>query len=194
MGERTVRILEDNKIVQLYWERNQDAIPATAEKYGAYCASIARNILGNYEDAEECVNDTYMSAWNSIPPHKPSVLSTFLGKITRNLSITRHRTLHAQKRGKGQTHLVLNELTDCVSGRDDPESAYSRQELIEAINDFLRSLPAEKRSIFLCRYWYFDSISEIAYRFNKSDNAVSVTLNRLRSQLRHCLTERGFDL
>lgn len=186
--------LEDNKIVQLYWARDQEAIPATAAKYGSYCSSIAWNILGSKEDTEECVNDTYLNAWNSMPPHKPSMLSTFLGKITRNLSITRYRSLHTQKRGGGQTLCVLEELADCVSGKDDPVSAYDRKELISAIDNFLDSLSPEKRGIFLCRYWYFDSIPTIAFRFGKTENAVSVTLNRLRSKLRRHLLERGFDL
>ena len=186
--------LEDNRIVQLYWNRDQEAIPATAAKYESYCASIAWNILGNKEDTEECVNDTYLNAWNSMPPHRPSMLSTFLGKITRNLSITRYRSLHTQKRGGGQAPCVLEELADCVSGKDDPASAYSRKELIGAIDDFLDSLSPEKRGMFLCRYWYFDSIPTIAFRFRKSENAVSVTLNRLRSKLRQHLLERGFDL
>ena len=115
--------MDDTQIIQLYWDRNDQAIPATAEKYGNYCTSIAKNILGNNEDAEECVNDTYWSAWNAMPPNKPSILSTFLGKITRNLSIKRYNRNTADKRGGGQLTVVLDELADCVSGKDDVEQA-----------------------------------------------------------------------
>ena len=113
--------MDDEKIVQLYWNRDEQAIPATAQKYGNYCTSIAKNILGNLEDAEECVNDTYLNAWNSMPPHRPGVLSTFLGKIVRNLSFNRYKYNTADKRGGGELPLVLDELSDLVSGKDDVE-------------------------------------------------------------------------
>ena len=113
--------MEDAKILLLYWNRDEQAIPATAEKYGSYCTTIARNILGNHEDAEECVNDTYLRAWNSMPPHRPAILSTFLGKIVRNLSLNRYHHNAAQKRGGGQAVIVLDELADIVSGKDDVE-------------------------------------------------------------------------
>lgn len=106
--------MEDHQIVQLYWDRNQEAISATSEKYGAYCSSIARNILSNQEDTEECVNDTYLSAWNAMPPHRPSLLPSFLGKITRNLAFNRYRHNMAAKRGSGEFHGILEELKDCV--------------------------------------------------------------------------------
>ena len=186
--------MDDTQIIQLYWDRNDQAIPATAEKYGNYCTSIAKNILGNNEDAEECVNDTYWSAWNAMPPNKPSILSTFLGKITRNLSIKRYNRNTADKRGGGQLTVVLDELADCVSGKDDVEQAFSRQELIRAIDDFLDTLPQNKRSIFICRYWYTDSVSDIARQHGMKDGAVSMTLNRLRAKLRDYLLERGFEL
>ena len=115
--------MEDSKIVQLYWSRDEKAIDATADKYGRYCASIARNILGNREDAEECVNDTYLHAWNAMPPHRPGILSTFLGKITRNLSFNRYRYNTADKRGGGETAVVLEELLDIVSDGENPEQA-----------------------------------------------------------------------
>jgi RNA polymerase sigma-70 factor (ECF subfamily) len=185
--------VDDPKIVQLYWDRDERAIPATADKYGGYCAAIARNILGNHEDAEECVNDTYLSAWNAMPPHRPSVLSAFLGKLTRNLSFNRYKRSTAHKRGGGELPGVLDELSECVSGQDDPEQALDRQELVEAINDFLDALSPAKRSIFICRYWYTDSISDIAHRHGMKDGAVSMTLSRLRAKLRDYLLERGFE-
>lgn len=186
--------LEDSEIVQLYWDRNEQAIPATSEKYGNYCASIAKNILGSENDAEECVNDTYWNAWNSMPPHRPSVLSTFLGKITRNLSLNRYRHNTAGKRGGGEVTVVLDELLGLVSDTDSVEQEIDRRELVNAIDTFLGTLPAEKRGIFLRRYWYFDSVSEIASRFGMTENNVSVTLNRIRLKLHNYLSERGFEL
>ncbi len=186
--------MEDAKIVQLYWDRNEQAIPETAGKYGSYCASIARNILGNAEDAEECVNDTYLHAWNAMPPHRPKMLATFLGKLTRNLSLNRSQYNDAEKRGSGQSAAVLDELGELVSGGDEPEQEVDRRELIEAINTFLDELPHGKRRIFVCRYWYFDSVSEIAARFGLTENRVSVTLSRLRRKLHDYLSERGFML
>ena len=189
-----VKILEDTKIVQLYWDRNEQAIPATADKYGRYCASIAQNILGNKEDSEECVNDTYLSAWKSMPPHRPNILSTFLGKITRNLSFNRYKYNNANKRGGGEAALVLEEIEELVSGTDSVEQEVLRKELVKAIDAFLEGLPDDKRRIFVCRYWYFDSVSNIASRFRMTENNVSVTLNRLRLKLHNHLLERGFEL
>ena len=186
--------MEDTKIVQLYWDRDQNAITQTAHKYGKYCSSIAKNILGNHEDAEECVNDTYMNAWNSMPPHRPTMLSTFLGKITRNLSFNKFKHTHADKRGGSVLPAVLDELNDCVSGRSNVEKEIEYKELIKAINDFLDTLSPQKRSIFICRYWYTDSISSIALQHGMKENAVSMTLNRLRLKLHNYLSEREFEL
>ena len=186
--------MDDAKIVQLYWDRNEQAIPATADKYGNYCTSIAKNILGNKEDAEECVNDTYLNAWNSMPPHRPSILSTFLGKIVRNLSFNRYKHNTADKRGGGELPVVLDELSGLVSGKDDVEQEIDRKELVNAIDSFLDRLTPEKRSIFVSRYWHTDSISEIAKRQGMNDGAVSMTLNRLRLKLHNYLLERGFEL
>lgn len=186
--------MDDAKIVQLFLDRNEQAIPETARKYGNYCTSIAQNILGNREDAEECVNDTYLNTWNAIPPHRPKVLSTFLGKLVRNLAFNRYKYTHAEKRGGGELAEVLEELSSCVSCRDDVEATYEYKELVTAINNFLRTLPAKKRHIFVCRYWYTDSISDISARFAMSAPAVSMTLNRLRSKLHNYLIERGYEL
>ena len=186
--------MEDTEIVGLYWDRDQRAIPATAEKYGAYCAGIAQNILGSREDAEECVNDTWLRAWNAMPPHRPAVLSAFLGKITRNLSLNRRRDSRADRRGGGQRAAVLEELGEVVSGGDSVEQALEQRELLREIDAFLAALPAVQRDLFLCRYWYFDSVGEIARRFGRRPNSVSVLLRRLRLRLRDHLTERGFAL
>lgn len=186
--------MEDGRIVQLYWDRDEQAIPATADKYGNYCAAIARNILGSREDAEECVNDTYLNAWNAMPPHRPGVLSAFLGKITRNVSLNRYRYNTAGRRGGGEAAVVLDEIAELVSGTDGPEQESSRRELAAAIDDFLGALPAGKRCIFIRRYWYFDRVPEIASRFGMTENHVSVILTRLRLKLRDFLLERGFEL
>lgn len=185
--------MDDADIVKLYWQRDERAIPETAVKYGNYCASIARNMLGSEEDAEECVNDTYLSAWNSMPPNRPQVLSVFLGKLTRNLSLNRLKYNTALKRSSGEEPLVLDEIAELVSGEESAEQKLAHQELLAAINSFLRSLPESKRRIFVCRYWYFDSIAAIASRFGMSANHVSVTLSRLRCKLRKYLAERGFE-
>lgn len=185
--------MEDEKIVQLYWERREEAIPETAKKYGTYCGRIAHNILGNAEDAEECVNDTYLQAWKAMPPHRPGVLSTFLGKITRNLSFNRYQWLRAEKRGGGELPLVLDELAEIVSGQEDIKREMDRRELLQVIQTFLNQLPKKKRSIFLCRYWYNDSVKAIAERWGMKETAASMTLSRLRLQLREQLRERGFD-
>lgn len=187
-------LMDDSKIVQLYWDRNEQALTATSDKYGNYCISIAKNILGNKEDAEECVNDTYMRAWNSLPPHRPNILSTYLGKITRNLSFNLYKRNTADKRGGGEVPVVLDEIVDLVSDTDDVEKEIDRRELVKAIDDFLGKLPVDKRSIFICRYWYFDSISNIASRFGMTNNYVSVLLNRLRLKLHNYLLERGFEI
>ena len=186
--------MEDSKIVQLYWDRSNEAIPATSEKYGRYCNSIALNILGNWEDAEECVNDTYLSAWNSMPPHRPGMLSTFLGKITRNLSINKHKYNHAGKRGNGEIELVLEELRDMVSGKDDIEQQVAAKELQKEIDTFLSGLSKQKRGLFVRRYWYMEPVPELAKQFHMSQNNVSVTLNRIRKQMKTYLEERGYEI
>lgn len=186
--------MDDAKIVQMYFDRDKQAILATADKYGNYCTSIAKNILGNQEDAEECVNDTYLNTWNAIPPHRPKILATFLGKIVRNLALNRYKHNAAEKRGGGELQAVLDELGDCVSGRDDVEQAYEYTELVAAINTFLSTMPTKKRNIFVCRYWYADSISDIAARYNMTCFAVSMMLNRLRRKLLNYLTDRGYEL
>lgn len=186
--------MDDNGIIRLYWARNDQAIRATSEKYGNYCRAIARNILNNEEDAEECVNDTYLNAWNSMPTHWPEQLSTFLGKITRNLSFNKYKHNRAAKRGGGELTLVLDELADCVSDADNVEQIIDRQELEKAINSFVRTLPTGKRNIFVRRYWYADPVSKIAADYGMPQGSVSRTLGRTRKKLQVYLAERGFEL
>ncbi len=186
--------MEDSAIVQLYWDRDQRAISETADKYGNYCTSIARNILDNAEDAEECVNDAYMNAWNSIPPHKPDILSAYLAKLTRNVCFNRYKYNHAQKRGGSEVSAVLEELSELISGDESVEQQIESDELSQAIDSFLDTLPRKKRMMFVRRYWYSDSVSEIARQLGMKENAVSMTLSRTRLKLQQYLTERGFAL
>ena len=186
--------MDDQELIQLYWDRKEQAIPETAQKYGAYCKAIAGNILHDPEDEEECVNDMYWKAWNAMPTHWPEHLAAFLGKITRNLSFNKYRHDHAEKRGGGEIALVLNELTDCVSDTDSTEDVLERQELIREINTFVKNLPAEKRTVFVRRYWYADPVLEIAKDCGMLPGTVSKILERTRKQLKNHLTERGFTL
>lgn len=186
--------MDDNGIIQLYWDRDDQAISATSEKYGSYCRKIAQNILGDEQDTEECLNDTYLNAWNSMPTHWPEQLATFLGKITRNLSFNKYKHNNAEKRGGGEITLVLDELGDCVSGSDNIEQVIDRQEIIKAVNSFVRNLPLNKRNIFVRRCWYADSVSDIAKDYKMSQGSVSKTLERTRKQLKAYLEERGFEL
>lgn len=140
--------MDDGQIVQFYWDRDERAIPATADKYGNYCTSIAKNILGNPEDAEECVNDTYMRAWNSMPPHRPNVLSAFLGKITRNVSLNRYKQNTADKRGGGEVPAVLEEIAELVSDTDSVEQEVDRRELVKAIDAFWIGFQRRREAFF----------------------------------------------
>ena len=186
--------MEDEKIVELYFERNEQAILETANKYGNYCMSIAKNILGNKEDSEECVNDTYLNTWNSIPPHRPKMLSTFVGKIVRNLAFNRYKYNRAEKRGGGELPLVLDELAECVSGDDNVFDTYIMNKLTNSINDFLASLSEDKRNIFIRRYWYTESINEIAKSYGKETQTITMMLKRIRTKLHNYLIERGYDI
>ena len=186
--------MDDSRIVEMYWKRDEQAIPATAQKYGSYCISIAGNILDSWEDVEECVNDAYLQAWNAMPPHRPEELSAFLGKIVRNMALNRYKHNTADKRGGGEVALVLDELSALVSGKDDVQQELNRRELAAAIDSFLDTLAPKKRAVFVSRYWYTESITAIALRYGMKPGSVSMMLNRLRRKLKHYLTERGFEL
>lgn len=186
--------MTDEGIVNLYWDRNEAAITETDLKYGRYCFSISYNILSNKEDSDECVNDTYNAAWNSMPPQRPVILSAFLGKIVRNISLNRYKEITAQKRGGNQMELILDELGEIVSDMPGPDDRVIQTQLVKAINEFLAGLPAEKRIMFVRRYWYADDIGAIAKRMGMSANNVSVEIRRIRLKLRGYLIERGFDV
>lgn len=179
--------MEDHAIIALYFAREERAIAETDKKYGSYCRSVAYHILKNRDDTEECVNDTYMNAWNSIPPQRPGVLSVFLGTITRNLSLNRYRAAKTQKRGGGQLPMALEELEFCMPAGQSAESEVEAAEVGRMIDRFLRSLPERERCIFLRRYWYVDSLHEIACRYRMSEGTVKSTLFRTRKKLKDYL-------
>lgn len=185
-------VMEDKAIIDLYWKRSEHAISETSQKYGGYCFCIANNILSNKEDSEESVNDTWLAAWNTIPPKRPDILAVFLGKITRYISLDRWRKKTAAKRGGGEVPLVLDELEECVAGRETVELQYLNQELSEVLNYFLRELPEMERKIFMCRYWYMDSIADISIRFGFSESKVTSMLYRIRGKLKEALEKEGF--
>ena len=184
--------MDDKSIVDLYFSRDQEAITQTDKKYGHYCYRIAYNILTNKEDAEESVSDTYVAAWRAIPPRRPSVLATFLGKITRHIAIDRWRERSAAKRGNGEMPLALEELQDCVAGVQNVEKDYERKEVVKAYVKFLDALPATERRVFLCRYWYVESIETIADKFGFSQSKVKTMLHRTREKLRKQLAQEGY--
>lgn len=182
--------MEDHAIIALYWSRNPEAIQRTGEKYGAYCRAIARNILPDRRDAEECVNDTWLGAWNAMPENRPGLLAPFLGKITRNLALTRWRAGHTEKRGRGELPLVLDELADCASTEDTLQTLEAA-ELEEAVNRFLRTLPERECSVFLRRYWFTEPMADIARRYGMREATVRTSLFRSREKLKRHLEKEG---
>lgn len=183
--------MEDSQIVSLYWERNEQAIMETAVKYGRYCFSIAYNILSSREDADESVNDTYMSAWERIPPHQPAVLSAFLGKLTRRISLNRWRNRSRRKRGGGEMILALEELGECIPSREDVTQQMEQKELNRQIVQFLNSLNETEREVFVSRYWYLADIRQIANVFGFSESKVKSMLHRTRIRLKSHLEKEG---
>ncbi len=186
--------MDDKQILELYNERSEAAISETAKKYGKYCHYIAYNILYNLQDSEKCVNDTYLRAWQTIPPQYPSKLSTYLGKITRSLALNRYKFYNTQKRGEGQTTFVLDELLECVPATDSTEQEVGEKILVEVLNRFLGGLPEEKMKIFMRRYWYMSPIKEIANDFAMSESKVKMVLSRSRSKLKQILEKEGIVL
>lgn len=186
--------MKDNEIIALYWERKETAIVRTSEKYGGYCHTISRNILNNDEDAEECVNDTWLGAWKSVPPQRPNNLAAFLGKITRNLSLNRLKQYTAEKRGGSQTDLALSELEDCIPSSATVEQVVEEEELVDSINRFLYAQPEQKRNIFIRRYWYLYSIRDIAGTYGMSESKIASLLFRMRGDLKAHLEKEGISL
>lgn len=182
--------MEDSKIISLLWQRAETAITALAEAFGKRLQATAMNILGSFRDAEECVNDTYLAVWNAVPPKKPDPLAAFVYKTGRNLALKRLRSNTALKRGGGYD-LSLEELEGCIPGPALEEAVEARA-LGQAIDSFLSTVSRESRNIFLRRYWFGDSVGDIARCLGMKENTVSVRLSRLRVQLKDYLTKKGY--
>ncbi|MWV45686.1 sigma-70 family RNA polymerase sigma factor [Paenibacillus sp. HJL G12] len=185
--------MEDREIIQLYFARNERAIEETSKKYRHYCTRIAHNILSNAEDSEECVNDAFLGAWEAIPPKSPDKLSSFLGRITRNIALNRFDYYTARKRSK-EFEMILDELNDCLSSTDNVESKYEEEQMAGAISKFLESMKEDHRNIFLRRYWYSDSMADIASRFSISESKTKSVLFRTRKKLHNYLKKEGYVL
>lgn len=182
----------DDAILDLYFERSEEALAATMEKYGALLRSLARNILGNEEDVEECMSDTYMAAWETIPPERPEYFKAYLCKIVRNFSLDRVRRKTREKRGGGQVPLILDELTEVLPSDEDINRFVERKEFSEAVSDYLRTQPDRRRKIFLQRYYYASPIRAIAQEENTTEGAVKVLLHRMRRELKQYLINEGY--
>jgi RNA polymerase sigma-70 factor (ECF subfamily) len=186
--------MEDAKIVQLYFDRNEAALNETQKKYGKYLHKIANNILYNDEDAEECVNDTYLSAWNAIPPHKPDVLSLFLGKLTRGHAIDQYRKSHAGKRIPSEFTTSIDELEECIPSTSDVEANLEAKRLGEVISSFLREQSDEARNLFVGRYYYADSLKDVAAYYGMTETKAKMILFRTRQKLKEYLETEGFTV
>ena len=184
--------MEDHEIVALYWQRSESAIEETDRKYGRYCFSIANHIVPYREDAQECVNDTYLAAWEAMPPYRPGVLSTFLGKLTRRISIDRWRRLTAEKRGGGTVAVALEELGECVPSSSDPVAQVEARELAQTISVFLRALSTQERRVFLMRYFELAKLEDIQKEYGFSGAKTKSMLHRTRSKLRTYLQKEGY--
>jgi len=185
--------MDDIAIIQLYNNRDQNAITETDKKYGSYCFAVANNILESKEDSEECVNDTWLRTWNSIPPKNPSRFRIFLAKITRNLSFDKYRMANRKKRS-GELLYILDELSECVSGGNTTDDELNMILLGESLNKFLKSLTERDRGIFLRRYFYAESVTAIAEKYDMSTNNVSAVLSRTRAKLKTHLIKEGFEV
>lgn len=186
--------MEDKQIIDLYWQRSEQAISETDRKYGHYCKTIAQRILMSIEDSEECVSDTWLRAWNAIPPERPSILKAFLGKITRNLSINRYEQMHAAKRGGGEYASALDEIAECVADPHVETWSADREVLVATLNSFLGSMKKENRIIFVKRYWYMQSVKEIAEELKIGESKVKMTLLRARNDLAERLLKEGIEV
>ncbi len=184
--------MEDARIIEMFFERNESAISETESKYGKYCFAVAQNILLNEEDSKECVNDTLMRVWNTIPPTRPNSLKAFLAKITRNLAFNRYRENTSQKRGGSETELVLSELEECIPYRENTESELSVRELGKVINKFLYTLSERDCDIFLKRYFYVNRVQDLAREYGMKENQVRTILSRTKQKLKVYLEKEDF--
>ena len=184
--------MDDEQILDLYFARDEQALAETDRKYGGYCFTLANGILNSEQDAEETVSDTYWKAWNTIPPHRPSVFKLFLAKITRNLAFSRWRQASAEKRGGGEMNLVLEELAECIAAPVGVEEQVNAKELGKTIRAFLDTLPAREQDIFLRRYFFVEESGTIAKRYGMKPATVLRTLSRTRMKLKKYLTREGY--
>lgn len=182
--------MEDQAIIDLYFARSEIAIAETEQKFGNYCRTIAGNILRDGSDSEECVSDTWLRAWNAIPPQRPARLGTFLGRITRNLALDRWRARTSQSRGGGA---IPEELDECLTAGDPTQTMTDRVVLTQVLDRFLEGLPPKKRKLFLRRYWYFSTVEELSRDFGMSRSNVKMTLLRLRRELKELLIQEGIE-
>ena len=185
--------MDDHIIVDMFWDRNEEAIGIAQTQYHTYCMSISYSILGSAQDAEECVNDTFLRAWDSIPPKRPSVLYAYLGKLVRNLSIDRLRAKNAEKRDNRYS-VALEEIEYWLSGEEPSEQSYDEILLAEQISTFLRTLSKSRRVLFIGRYWNLLSVTELAEQFGMSEGAVKNSLWRTRTKLKEFLIKEGYQL
>ena len=185
--------MDDSKIIELFHARSEQAIMELSQKYGAVCIKIAKNILNNKLDAEECVNDAFLGAWNTIPPQNPNPLLTYISRIVRNLSIKKYHSNTSAKRNSFYD-VALDELENCISSDNTVENELSAKELARIIDDFLDTLDKDNRVMFVRRYWYSDSISDIAARFHTNNNNISVRLSRTREKLKNYLKKEGVEV
>ncbi len=186
--------ISDLQIIELYFKRDEKAISETADKYGKYCFSVANNILSSEQDAEECVNDTWLRAWNSIPPQRPGNLRLFLAKIARNLAFDRFKKLRRKKRGGGEIVLALEEIGEFVPGGDRVQSELEERELMRAVNRFLHSLPERERNIFINRYFHVETAKLIAEKYGLTEGNVQKILSRTRMKLKKYLETEGYSI
>lgn len=185
--------MEDEKIIELFWNRNEEALVQTNRKYGSFCYGIAHNILKNEEDAEECVNDTWLKVWLVIPPKRPEFFQAFIGKITRNLSLDRYRKSRAAKRGGKTLDLIFDELEECIAGQS-MDTQTDSMAITGALSQFLAGLSHDARIIFVRRYWYADSVIQIAERYGMSESKVKSALMRSRKKLKFFLEKEGITV
>ena len=181
--------MDDLEIIELYFCRDEKALTETARKYGNYCYTVAFSVLNSMEDSKETVNDTYLELWNTIPPDRLTVLSAFIGKITRRLAIGRWRKNTAVKRGGGEFEATLDELSECISDNANVEKIVEGKLVVSTINEFLKKLPDTERNVFICRYWYADSVKSVAKQFGFSESKVKSMLMRTRTKLKQKLAE-----
>ena len=182
--------MEDSKIIQLFWERDEAAVSAVSEKYGRYCAVIARNIVGNEQSVEECVNDTLLDLWEVIPPNRPKHLPAFISEVVRNNALDAVRGSKAQKRGGGDLSLILDEIYDIASDYS-VEKIAEQREILDSVNKFLERLPEKKQKVFVLRYWHCCSIPDISQIVGMSEANVYNVLKRVRKKLLEYLRKRG---